>query len=73
MAHVIVPEKCINCGSCSTECPTEAIREEAESYKINPTLCNDCGSCREVCPQECIKAPPVGKARKGRNPSSVVT
>ena len=57
MSHRIVSEECINCGSCQSECPTEAIIEDKECYRIRKELCNDCGSCKEVCPQECIKGP----------------
>jgi MinD superfamily P-loop ATPase len=57
MAYRIVTEECINCGSCQSECPTEAIVDDRDTYRIKPELCNDCGSCKEVCPQECIKAP----------------
>lgn len=57
MAHRIVGGECINCGSCQSECPTEAIIEQSETYVIKAELCNDCGSCKEVCPQECIKGP----------------
>jgi len=57
MAHRIVLDDCISCGSCASECPTEAIREAKDGYVIQVKLCNDCGSCKEVCPQECIKGP----------------
>jgi len=57
MSYRIVIEECINCGSCQSECPTEAIVEDKDFYRIKPELCNDCGSCKEVCPQECIKGP----------------
>jgi MinD superfamily P-loop ATPase len=57
MAYRILSEECINCGSCQSECPTEAIVEDKDYYRIKSELCNDCGSCKEVCPQECIKGP----------------
>jgi NAD-dependent dihydropyrimidine dehydrogenase PreA subunit len=57
MSFRIVGEECISCGSCQSECPTEAIVEQGDIFIIKPELCNDCGSCREVCPQECIKGP----------------
>jgi len=57
MAHRIVVEDCISCGSCAIECPTEAICEAKDCYVIDAKNCNDCGSCKEVCPQECIKGP----------------
>jgi ferredoxin len=56
MAYMILRKECINCGSCESECPTQAISENGGCYIIKPELCNDCGSCKEVCPQECIKA-----------------
>jgi len=57
MAYWIICEECIKCGSCESECPSEAIKEAEECYIIDPELCTDCGCCAEVCPQECIKAP----------------
>ena len=55
MAHIIICEECISCGSCENECPSQAIKEAENCYVVEPSKCNDCGSCREVCPQECIK------------------
>ena len=52
MAHVISDE-CISCGSCSPECPVDAIKE-GEPYVIDAKLCTDCGACAEVCPVEAI-------------------
>ena len=53
MAYVITDE-CIACGSCESECPTEAISEGEDKYVIDAKLYNDCGTCVEQCPVEAI-------------------
>ena len=42
MAYVIT-EECVACGTCSEECPAEAI-EEGEPYVINEEKCTECGT-----------------------------
>ncbi|MDK1030662.1 MAG: 4Fe-4S binding protein [Planctomycetia bacterium] len=54
MAYVINTEECVACGSCTPECPAEAIIEAEESYSIDAGKCTDCGSCAEACPVEAI-------------------
>lgn len=49
-----ISEDCIACGSCSDQCPTEAI-EEGTPYRINDS-CVDCGACVQVCPVNAISA-----------------
>ena len=41
---------CIHCGECFSNCPEDAIFEEANEFIINRTLCTVCGICVEVCP-----------------------
>ncbi|HEY46955.1 MAG: hypothetical protein AMJ88_02820 [Anaerolineae bacterium SM23_ 63] len=41
---------CVHCGECFSNCPEDAIFEEADEYVINRTLCTVCGVCVEVCP-----------------------
>ena len=53
MAYVISSE-CISCGTCSGECPVEAISEGASQYEIDAAACTDCGSCAGVCPVDAI-------------------
>lgn len=55
MAYTI-KNGCISCDSCWPQCPTGAIKPEAESegYWIDPTLCNNCKDietplCLESC------------------------
>ncbi len=52
MAYVI-SDTCTACGSCISECPTDAI-SEGDIYKISADDCIDCGACAEVCPVEAI-------------------
>jgi len=47
-------EKCIGCGDCVAQCPTEAIKIEDEKAVIDAETCVDCGACVDVCPTESI-------------------
>ena len=47
-------EKCIGCGDCGAQCPTEAIKIEDEKAVIDAETCVDCGACVDVCPTESI-------------------
>jgi len=49
MAYTITDE-CINCGVCTSECPTDAISEAGDKYVIDAEKCTDCGACADVCP-----------------------
>lgn len=54
MAHVITDE-CIECGSCISECPVDAIAE-GSPYTIDPDKCTDCAACVDACPSDAINA-----------------
>jgi phosphoadenosine phosphosulfate reductase len=43
-------ERCIKCGSCSSICPTEAIRIDSKGPNISGEKCSHCGLCSKVCP-----------------------
>jgi ferredoxin len=49
-----VGDACVNCGSCDSECPVEAIAEKDGKRWIDPAKCQDCGACAGVCPTEAI-------------------
>jgi len=51
MAYVITND-CTACGTCISECPTEAIKE-GDIYVITDE-CAECGACIEVCPSGAI-------------------
>ena len=55
MAHKI-NDDCVACGSCVSECPTEAISENDGKYSIDPDKCVDCGACIASCPTSAIVA-----------------
>ena len=42
-------EKCIHCGTCSVQCPQDAIPED-NLTETNPALCISCMHCTVVCP-----------------------
>lgn len=48
MAYRITDE-CVACGTCASECPSEAIIEGEEKYTIGEN-CTQCGTCIDVCP-----------------------
>jgi len=49
-----ITDECTACGSCMESCPSEAILEGEDQYKIDADLCVDCGSCVEACPTSAI-------------------
>jgi NAD-dependent dihydropyrimidine dehydrogenase PreA subunit len=51
-----ISDECVNCGSCDSECPVEAISEKDNARWIDPAKCTDCGTCAAVCPAEAISA-----------------
>lgn len=53
MAYVI-NENCISCGTCESECPSNAISAGADTYVIDADACIDCGACAAVCPTDAI-------------------
>lgn len=54
MAYVIDENTCISCGTCSGECPVDAISAGDDAYVIDADTCIDCGTCASVCPVDAI-------------------
>ncbi|HBD94548.1 MAG: 4Fe-4S ferredoxin [Spirochaetes bacterium GWF1_31_7] len=50
-----ISNDCIECGSCVSECPVNAITD-GSPYKIDAATCTDCGACASVCPVDAISA-----------------
>lgn len=51
MAFKIDLEKCVACGACKDNCPTNAISMmEDGKMVIDPNLCISCGTCQAICP-----------------------
>lgn len=47
----ILPDKCMACGICLRECPSEAIAGGKKMvHVIDQEKCSKCGTCLEVCP-----------------------
>ncbi|MHA1506300.1 MAG: NADH-ubiquinone oxidoreductase-F iron-sulfur binding region domain-containing protein [Candidatus Asgardarchaeia archaeon] len=56
VTYVINEEKCIGCGICYKNCPSQAIsKKENGKYEINPELCSKCGECFISCPRGAIE------------------
>jgi len=60
-AFIVDPGKCIACGICINQCPTDAITADIDGKAvIDPGLCIACGICANVCPVDAIFAPSPG-------------
>lgn len=61
---VAITEKCIACGACVWECPTEAISPGYLRPVVDERLCTECygffgeGQCVVVCPAKAIDVVP---------------
>jgi len=54
--YSINPEKCIGCGACLKQCPTEAITgEKKQPHTIDPEKCIKCDACYDACKFDAIK------------------
>ena len=58
MPRQIDVENCLNCGSCITSCPVEAIAQKGDKPQIDPNECVDCQTCWRICPEKCIDGGP---------------
>ena len=54
MAYVITDE-CVSCGTCESECPSEAISQGDEQYVIDPDAYVECGKCTDASTAEAIQ------------------
>jgi len=45
---------CVLCGSCSRNCPEEAIKY-GDKLELDALKCTGCGICAEKCPKKVIK------------------
>lgn len=56
----MILDRCVGCGTCATECPTEAIYECDDIYTIDPDRCTEClgfydePQCVILCPARAI-------------------
>jgi nitroreductase/NAD-dependent dihydropyrimidine dehydrogenase PreA subunit len=51
---VLYEEKCIKCGKCIEECPSDVLSMNESIHIVNPELCISCGHCAAICPQTAI-------------------
>ena len=53
ISYYIDPDKCLGCGQCAKNCPTDAILKTGDkTYVIDEEKCIKCGSCLTVCPEK---------------------
>ena len=55
-ARVVVKDKCIGCGTCTTACPWHLPTVDPETKKSSK--CRACGVCATVCPTAALKLIP---------------
>lgn len=51
----VIPEFCLGCGLCVTQCPQDAIWLVFGKAWIDQGRCTSCYRCIEVCPQGAIR------------------
>jgi len=50
---LLIPEKCIGCRLCETNCVMRAVNFDEETRK--PIICRHCGVCASFCPHDCLQ------------------
>ena len=48
MPRFVNQDECVGCGTCTGECPVEAITLD-EKASVNEDICIDCGACEVAC------------------------
>jgi ferredoxin len=48
-------DKCVGCGVCVQQCPTDAISLKDGKAEIDMEKCIRCGRCHEACPQNAVR------------------
>ncbi|MHB8124886.1 MAG: FAD-binding protein [Desulfitobacteriaceae bacterium] len=54
MSVIIDKQKCIGCGACLDECPTQALDLVDGTIAVEEAKCTDCGICTESCPANAL-------------------
>jgi len=58
VAPEIDTEKCVGCGECVDECPTDAVElVGGKAVIVRPDDCTYCTDCESICPYEAIQCP----------------
>jgi len=51
----LLPQKCIKCGECVLNCPSEALSLSSGSLTIDRSKCTGCYTCADGCPAKAIE------------------
>ena len=62
---------CAKCGKCKIICPQQAVKENAEAFKIDKSRCIGCGKCVSVCLNGAIQTKSESKNLKEVLPSLI--
>ena len=53
--HLHIDTWCTGCGSCTTACPSQALRVVGHQCQVDQRKCVFCGYCGAACPEFAIK------------------
>jgi pyruvate ferredoxin oxidoreductase delta subunit len=58
---VVDRDACKKCGLCREVCPDDAVRIEADEYRVDYDYCKGCGICAHECTADAITMVPEEK------------
>ena len=71
-----IEESCVNCWACVDVCPSEAIYQGSQHFRINAHKCTECDDdfadpqCASICPTRSFRPSSRGRSVSARHPAS---